>query len=367
MHRSLRATLFILLPICALLSYYLTAEKEQLPSLLSSSSSKEEPLHLKNSTKFNFLLTGELNCSECSGKERLLEIMVRAGRNVTKNDCLQLPLWSQVTSLYGEEPIIIGLETCERYRSAKNEPPLPRVAGLFNTGTNALERLFNLNFADIGDYRNYQVFSGKHVTPSKKWLSKLNETDVYGNFSRHFPVTLIKDPFRWMQSMCKLHYTAEWTTFDRCPNLIPGPRERRKANQTIVNETFHVKQRIYENYTQDYDSLADMWSKWNLFYYQEADFPRLIVRFEDTLFHLEAVMKQISDCIGMPLHEPFQYSLSRSKPSKRSNDFITAMAKYGRDDGRYDGFTKKERRYLQKALDPDLMKTFHYAQIPISD
>jgi hypothetical protein len=40
-----------------------------------------------------------------------------------------------------------------------------------------------------------------------------------------------------------------------------------------------------------------------------------------------------------------------------------AMSKYGRADGRTDGFTDEERIYLQTALDPKLMQLLHYPQI----
>jgi len=104
------------------------------------------------------------NPKDCKGKERLLDIILSStgtelgsqqtrGRNV----CHVLPTWEQVTSIYGDRPIVYGLETCGAYRrilsSSENAgreiPPMPRVAGLYHSGTNSLVRLFENNFGMI--------------------------------------------------------------------------------------------------------------------------------------------------------------------------------------------------------------------------
>jgi len=114
-----------------------------------------------------------------------------------------------------------------------------------------------------------------------------------------------------------------------------------------------------------YDSLADMWSKYYRSYMNDADFPRLIIRFEDTLFHAEKVMRIVSDCVGMPMDDaPFLYELGKAKRGP-SSDFRTALAKYGSESGRYDGLLAEDRNYALSALDADVMLTFHYQQAPL--
>jgi hypothetical protein len=151
-----------------------------------------------------------MNSSECNKKTRLVELLLRAGKDVTLEDCRNLPTWREVVSLYGEEPVIHGLDTCKDYRAAISAErnngralkPQPRVAGLFNSGTNALAMTFNHNFGESAeDYKEYQIFSGKHAPVSKLWLSRRPEPNVMELFRRVMPVTLIRDPFRWMTSM----------------------------------------------------------------------------------------------------------------------------------------------------------------------
>lgn len=73
----------------------------------------------------------------------ILALLRNAGiEDLTEEDKQNLPDWKALQSLYGdlEEPLIIGLETCATYRNMV--PPPQRyaaVAGLFNTGTNAMQ------------------------------------------------------------------------------------------------------------------------------------------------------------------------------------------------------------------------------------
>ena len=52
------------------------------------------------------------------GRERLVHILTDAGvEELDIPTLLSLPKWSSVTKLYGEEgPVVIGLETCQRFR-----------------------------------------------------------------------------------------------------------------------------------------------------------------------------------------------------------------------------------------------------------
>lgn len=109
-----------------------------------------------------------------------------------------------------------------------------------------------------------------------------------------------------------------------------------------------------------------MWSMWYQAYFN-ADFPRLMIRFEDTLFHAEKVMQIVNECVGSSESEitPFLYHLGKSKRGP-SSDFPTALGKYGSERGRYDGMAEVDREYARSALDANLMRTFHYPQMPSS-
>lgn len=75
------------------------------------------------------------------GRERLVEIIHEAGiEDIDIPSILSLPTWDSVSKLYGDGPVVIGLERCQEFRT--NEAKFPTwdaslgTAGLFNTGTN---------------------------------------------------------------------------------------------------------------------------------------------------------------------------------------------------------------------------------------
>jgi hypothetical protein len=87
------------------------------------------------------------------GREPLIDLLQEAGvqESLDLPTILSLPKWSSVTKLYGEGPVVIGLDTCEQFRNTV--PPddaYVAPAGLFNTATNTLAEymLQNIEFPD---------------------------------------------------------------------------------------------------------------------------------------------------------------------------------------------------------------------------
>lgn len=72
------------------------------------------------------------------GREELLAILEDAGvQDIDAESIAKLPTWSQVRKLYGDKPVVYGLETCERFRNTiPKDDASVGTAGLFNTGTN---------------------------------------------------------------------------------------------------------------------------------------------------------------------------------------------------------------------------------------
>jgi len=143
----------------------------------------------------------------CQGKEHLVEILNATSQhpNITNSTCLRLPAWKQVTEIYGEDPIILGLDTCDRYRSLLSElnitKPMVRVAGLYNTGTNAFDQALDLNFEILeGHLRRHEVPWGKHVEVKYR----VNNTKNTKQLDLVLPVVLVRDAYQWMQSMVSL-------------------------------------------------------------------------------------------------------------------------------------------------------------------
>lgn len=153
----------------------------------------------------------------CLGKEKYLRILQQAGlppHLVNPDLCRQLPTEQQVSQLYGNEPIVHGLDTCEKYRahlkSANNETvaPMVRVTGLFNTGTNALHMALHVNLnegkkREITDPDEIEMLYGvpwfKHfpLEARTNWAQGQSPTTV----DRILTIVLVRDPYRWMQSM----------------------------------------------------------------------------------------------------------------------------------------------------------------------
>ena len=165
--------------------------------------------------------------SQCLGKEKYMRILQQAGlpENLVNSAlCQQLPSDRQVAELYGPEPIIHGLEMCEKYRSyvqSANDTttgaataPMVRVTGLHNTGTNALQMALHVNLDEDGTKREitdpdememmYGVPWFKHfpLEARTNWAKEQQSADMA---NRILTLVLIRDPYRWMQSMVSHH------------------------------------------------------------------------------------------------------------------------------------------------------------------
>jgi hypothetical protein len=289
-------------------------------------------------------------------------------RAATPNCTQQLSTGKQVTQLYGNGPVIIGLETCDAYRKSlllSSSTTQPRIAGLYNTGTNALAKLFEVNYPELHltlpkSYFKYDVPWGKHVPFSRK----NNVTFPHTNPTlkeQVFPVILIRDPYWWMVSMCKNPYGAKWKKSDHCPNLVVDANSNAAAPVTTKYGFKNVP--LFQIH---YDSVVHLWNT----YYQEyldSSTPRLLVRFEDVLFHGPAVLEEIANCVGLPVPTQFQNYLAKSKHhGSGGTDFGTAILKYSSTVGRAGQMTQDDKEFARQHLNETLLRMFHYHH-PIDD
>jgi hypothetical protein len=382
-------------------SYRSKTEAGHFSSLVDTSIENRHADKQQDGTKGHISADASSMPSACIGKEKLVDILDAAGHIAPHTLCGQLSTWKETTDLYGKNPVVVGLETCERYRAmlsaeANNGQaikPKVRVTGLYNSGTTAFslsleENLEHLPLAPGGGTKYHTVPWGKHVPAKYRWVNSYIKEDA--NITPYvLPVILVRDPYRWMASMvsssvlqfvpfclsscpqaslhclqCIKPYDANWTRpLPHCPNLVPIDDDRGHEIPSY-QVTVTTKQTYYNpNLTDVYDSLGDMWSVWNLGYLN-ADFPRIFVRFEDVLLHGEKIMAQVSECAGLPMTKPFVYQLNRAK--HHGENFVTAIIKYMREDGRYDGMTRADLDYASNALSSDLMSSFHYRYAPAS-
>jgi hypothetical protein len=132
--------------------------------------------------------------------------------------------------------------------------------------------------------------------------------------------------------------------------------------------------------------------------YLDADFPRLIVRFEDLQFHPKEMIDIVCQCAGAVARDEgkFEYIVDSAKwgPGKqelhissssaiarshcltphqfapcfsfstghkgKQTNLISAIIKYGTDKKRFVGMTKEDLEYANDGLDSELMQLFQY-------
>jgi hypothetical protein len=85
--------------------------------------------------------------------DHIVKILTAANVEIDEELAEQLPTWDDIVSMYGDKPIVYGLETCQTYRdTVKPEDRMLGPAGMFNTGTNLLFELMKVN-CDIKEAR----------------------------------------------------------------------------------------------------------------------------------------------------------------------------------------------------------------------
>ena len=186
---------------------------------------------------------------------------------------------------------------------------------------------------------------------------KVNKTNV-------MPIVLVRDPYTWMQSMCKHGYEARWPHKygSLCPNLAKKKLLRNGTPEMI-------KLKIAYKPPAEFKSLAHYWGEWYK-QYLEADYPRLIVRFEDIQFHAKELIETVCQCAGaVPRHDDaiFRYVVDSAKwgaAHKSSTNMISAMVKYGSDEQRFTGMSEADFLVAKEVFTPELMELFGYEMPP---
>lgn len=166
--------------------------------------------------------------------------------------------------------------------------------------------------------------------------------------------------------MCKHPYATKWHhTAKHCPNLIANEDDREIF--PFLEDGIPVRIN-YPNEAEHWENLAHLWSDWYGQYFN-ADYPRLIVRFEDLLFNVKEMVQTVCECVGgVPRQEGnFAYVVDSGKfgkghPEKgaKHTNMIGAMAKYGTDKLRYVGMTHEDLTKAYESLDADMMMAFQY-------
>jgi hypothetical protein len=240
-------------------------------------------------------------------------------------------------------------------------------AGMFSTGTNLITVLLKQNCviparaalygADATKEKlgmRWQVPWGKH-TPAryKTQHAATHASDIAKDDI--LPVVTIRHPWTWMQSMCHNPYSARWSHWKKCPNLL--------LSDGVSWNNVTVK---YGAAVESYRSLAHLWNDWYRQYVPDADYPFVTIRMEDLVFHTQSTVTQVCACAGGEIRtdRPFQYVADSAKKDSPGHDTTTGYAeawiKYSKPLKVMAGFAEDDYEAALKALNSDLMDKFGY-------
>lgn len=225
------------------------------------------------------------------------------------------------------------------------------------------------------------------------------------NVNDVIPVVIARDPYFWMQSMCRQNYQAEWDHSDSsCPNIVPTPGDI-KAHPRYKDREYMPVWVVYhrKNPTRrvGHTSLVHFYNTWYkeyLEYFMDPDeeinanyehakeflreeqhddntgsstgngntmMPRIIIRMEDLMFHGEHVIGQLCDCIGgtSKRGENFVHMASSVKAAHAGTagtGLLQAIINYGNITKRRDKFAINQLQAANDLLDKQLMELFGY-------
>jgi len=323
-------------------------------------------IYYRSSSGFNEQISSGNKQIESSNpqntSEQILRILAAAKiTNINDEYAKKLPTWEDITSMYGDKPVIHGLETCDQYR--KMVKPTDRTigpAGLFNTGTNLMWKMLTNNCNIYGEIL-WQAPWGKHALPSNR-LKRVAWDGEGVNQTEFFPFTMIKDPFTWMSSQCRHGYGVTfWNSEydeEHCPHLI-------RENVRDHDETAPVQ--LFSG-GKFHDTLLDAYNYWYGEWEAERmkKYPHLAIRYEDLLFHGEEVSRIACECVGGNLTADFKFESDSAKGSEGLHEgasgLVKALIQYGNPTTRLSGFTARDLSYARKNnATAKLMKEYAYS------
>lgn len=334
-----------------------------------------------------------LNESNESDKEHIIKILKAAGTKITPEIIEQIPTWTEVKSLYGDKPKIVGLEQCSDYQlQIPKKDAYIGPSGLFNTGTNLLADLLlkncklpNRQWDPVKNpttkfpYRMktgmlYQVPWGKHNPLSWRMDHEARMSPGSIDHEHVLPIVMIKDPYYWMGSLCRHKYATNWFhSKAHCPNLVPNEHDYGHRGITRMTKSIPVRVRYQDrdDMVVQYNSMLDFWNTWYSDYLNEKEFPRIMIRFEDILFHLDEVMTKICECGGGEVKQNKDGMHLKEQAAKKgtvhngSSGLLSAITKYGSATHRLDGMTKEDVEFANENVSSDLMELFSYTYAPV--
>jgi hypothetical protein len=372
----------------------------------------------------------DLSSDSLQGKKNLKEIPIRMQKNLVPfmdNLCQEaFDLYyadaSSTSALEGfrhrARPIVLGTEGCESMRIKYGPKLRIAIAGMFNTGTNAIARNLQANIGIPGHENDTD-------TPSSELSMYAHEVNRNGvddevpwwkhhpdilntSFPLHrdpsihshiLPIVMVRDPLNWMRSTCISRYDLSWPATPPSERSV-GHRQLnrkvhkktcpktgfldRKTNQTIITPVYFNLRETLNGTDIDHRRTIMRRGKitkifrrrrrmlhfesilhvWNQFYqqYLTADFPRLMVRFEDSMYLFPQVLDEIQQCVyGYSKSNITEQYFRKAKSHGSRSNLWSALRKNSDTNLRLQSLSSlSEKQYARSVLDSKLMEVFHY-------
>lgn len=222
------------------------------------------------------------------------------------------------------------------------------VVGQFNTGTNLLGKLMNLNFPHA-QHVPRSFYYWKHAKPTL--LTQAYRESLKGH--KIVPLIMIRDPLSWLWSVHKAPYNYRDCTnkLDWLSNPCAMSREHARMGpgfQYIGPVKLANLQAHWNEWTRDYLHMQD-------FGFHDA----VLVRYEDLVLQTEVELSRIGGVLGLGNPAPFRQLQSPAKAHGASGGRQNALRKLKTKP--YMGLFKPgELEMTCDRLDKSLTQRFHY-------
>jgi len=240
----------------------------------------------------------------------------------------------------------------------------------------------------------WQVPYGKHSPVDNETHRQFhkagNEKDIPAD--NVLAIVTIRDPYFWMDSMCRHPYQMEWPDNpNQCPKLVPTADD-----PSVLRQISSIPVRIkYDGTERLHYSMVHHYNEWYGAYWN-ATWPRVMVRYEDLIFHPRKVTQTVCECAGGRLtgslpkgtldengqenrkanpsnkevsedDVEFYYVKESAKDNsavhgRHKSGLLEAMLQYSREN-RNHNMTKEDLDFTQQSLNPQLLDYFHYKTI----
>jgi hypothetical protein len=241
-------------------------------------------------------------------------------------DKLNAPAKMNPEDEYGEDAIIVGLDSCRHYRGNLEEGDGPQIAFLGLFQNRRLSTLIQLLRKNCG-------------LPDESETDFVYNPDIEDHFPiRRFPATvlpviLVQDPLPWINDVCK----------DPPARVLGMDHATARAQCPSLNIPIRLNYLEFHNSTT-HNSLAHLYNYWYSPWLIHSS-PRLLIRTEDLVMHPQEVVTGVCQCLGGSMHEFF-----RNKAPWHLESIPD----------RLQGYNEDSLASARKTLDKELIKTMGY-------